>query len=66
MRDIVAAELCLREPFDPARLNGCGMLLINPPFGFEQAVPPILTALLDRLGNREDGEGIAITRLADE
>jgi 23S rRNA (adenine2030-N6)-methyltransferase len=66
MRDIVAAELCLREPLDPARLNGCGMLLINPPFGFERAVPPILTALLDRLGNREDGEGIAITRLADE
>ncbi len=35
MRDIVAAELCLREPLDPARLNGCGMLVINPPYRFE-------------------------------
>ena len=31
MRDIVAAELCLREPVDPARLNGCGLLVVNPP-----------------------------------
>jgi 23S rRNA (adenine2030-N6)-methyltransferase len=66
MRDIVAAELCLREPVDPVRLNGCGMLLINPPFRYEQEVPPILTALLDRLGNREAGEGATITRIADE
>ena len=53
MRDIVAAELWLREPVDPTRLNGCGMLVINPPYRFEQEVPPILDALLDRLGNRE-------------
>ena len=39
MRDIVAAELCLREPVDPARLNGCGMLVVNPPYRFEQEVP---------------------------
>jgi 23S rRNA (adenine2030-N6)-methyltransferase len=65
-RDIVAAELWLREPLDPARLNGCGLLLIRPPFGFEQAAPPILQALLDRLGNREPGEGIAMIRLVDE
>ena len=56
MRDIVTAELCLREPVDPARLNGCGMLVVNPPYRFEQEVPPILAALLDRLGDREAGE----------
>jgi 23S rRNA (adenine2030-N6)-methyltransferase len=66
MRDIVTAELCLREPLDPARLNGCGMLLINPPYRFEQELPPILAALLDRLGDREPGEAVTITRLADE
>jgi 23S rRNA (adenine2030-N6)-methyltransferase len=66
IRDIVAAELCLREPVDPTRLNGCGMLVINPPFQFEQEIPPILSALLDRLGNREAGEGIEIRRIADE
>jgi 23S rRNA (adenine2030-N6)-methyltransferase len=64
--DIVAAELCLREPVDPARLNGCGMLVVNPPYQFEQEVPPILTALLDRLGNREAGEGTVIRRIVDE
>ena len=42
MRDIVAAELLLREPLDPTRLNGCGLLVINPPFAFEPEAPPIL------------------------
>ncbi len=66
MRDIVAAELWLREPLDPARLNGCGLVVINPPFGFEPAATGILQALLDRLGNHEPGEGIAMIRLVDE
>jgi 23S rRNA (adenine2030-N6)-methyltransferase len=66
IRDILAAELSLRAPLDPARLNGCGMLVINPPFRFEQEVPAILDALLERLGNREPGEESVIMRLADE
>jgi 23S rRNA (adenine2030-N6)-methyltransferase len=66
IRDVVTAELLLREPVDPGRLNGCGMLLVNPPYRFEQEVPPILAALLDRLGNREPGEAAGITRIADE
>ena len=66
LRDVVAAELWLREPTDPARLNGCGLLVRNPPYGFEAAAGPILTALLDRLGTREAGEGTAVLRLADE
>ena len=66
MRDIVTAELCLREPVDPARLNGCGMLVVNPPYRFEQEMPAILAALLDRLGDREPGEAATITRIADE
>lgn len=64
--DIVAAELCLCEPLDAARLNGCGLLVVNPPFRFEAEAPPILAALLERLGTREPGEGFAIERLADE
>jgi 23S rRNA (adenine2030-N6)-methyltransferase len=66
IRDIVTAELCLREPLDPARLNGCGMLVVNPPYRFEQEVQPIMTALLDRLGNREAGENATIRRISDE
>jgi 23S rRNA (adenine2030-N6)-methyltransferase len=66
IRDIVSAELCLREPVDAARLNGCGLLVVNPPYRFEQEVQPILAALLDRLGNREPDECAAITRIVDE
>lgn len=65
-RDVVAAELCLREPLDPARLNGCGMLVINPPFGFDTDAPVILDALLRRLGKGEAGASAGLTRLADE
>jgi 23S rRNA (adenine2030-N6)-methyltransferase len=66
IRDIVAAELWLREPLDPTRLNGCGLLIINPPYAFEIAAPAILSALLERLGAREDGEGWDLARIADE
>ncbi len=66
VRDIVAAELWLREPLDPARLNGCGLLVVNPPWRFEEAAGPILTALLTRLGHRKSGEGTTLIRLADE
>ena len=66
LRDIVAVELFLREPADPARLNGCGMLVVNPPFQFESEMAPILLALLQRLGQREAGEGTAMLRIADE
>ncbi len=66
IRDVVAAELALRAPLDPARLNGCGLLLVNPPWRFEAEAAPILAALLDRLGTRESGEACGIVRLADE
>ncbi|HEY6433026.1 MAG TPA: 23S rRNA (adenine(2030)-N(6))-methyltransferase RlmJ [Acetobacteraceae bacterium] len=66
IRDIVATELWLREPLDPARLNGCGMLVINPPYRFEDELTPVLTALVARLGDGEPGAGTALMRLADE
>jgi 23S rRNA (adenine2030-N6)-methyltransferase len=65
VRDIVAAELLLREP-DAARLNGCGLAVINPPFRFELEAPQILLALLERLGNGEPGAGVVLERLVDE
>ena len=66
MRDIVATELFLRAPLDPARLNGSGLLVVNPPFGFATAAPPILAALLGRLGDGEPGAGTDLLRIADE
>lgn len=66
LRDVVTAELLLREPLDRTRLNGCGLLLINPPFRFEAEAPPLLQALLERLGQGEPGGAALITRLVDE
>jgi 23S rRNA (adenine2030-N6)-methyltransferase len=66
LRDVIDAQLWLREPLDAARLNGCGLLVINPPFRFAAEAPAILHALLDRLGTGEPGAGCQITRLADE
>jgi 23S rRNA (adenine2030-N6)-methyltransferase len=66
LRDVVAAELWLREPTDPARLNGCGLLVVNPPWGFEAEACNMLAALLDRLGAGEPGQGWAVSRIAEE
>jgi 23S rRNA (adenine2030-N6)-methyltransferase len=66
LRDVVLAELLLREPTDPTRLNGCGMLVVNPPYLFEAQARPVMDALLERLGNREPGEAATIVRLVDE
>jgi len=66
VRDIVAAELSLREPLDPSRLNGCGLLVVNPPFQFERQAADILSALCDILGAGEAGAGTEVIRLVDE
>jgi 23S rRNA (adenine2030-N6)-methyltransferase len=66
LRDVVAAEFLLREPLDAARLNGCGLLVVNPPWRFEAESLPILAGLLERLGNGEAGAGFGVERLADE
>ncbi|WP_419896341.1 23S rRNA (adenine(2030)-N(6))-methyltransferase RlmJ [Roseomonas sp. USHLN139] len=66
VRDILALELWLREPTDPQRLNGCGLVVVNPPWKFEEEAEAILAALLDRLGDGEPGQGYAVTRIAEE
>ncbi len=66
LRDIILAELTLREPVDPARLNGCGLLIVNPPYQFDHTAEQILAALLDRLGTREPGQSASLTRLKHE
>jgi 23S rRNA (adenine2030-N6)-methyltransferase len=66
LRDVVAAELCVRAPLDPTRLNGCGLLVVNPPHRFEAEAAPILAALLDRFAGGQPGQGAAVVRLVDE
>ncbi|MBB3174377.1 23S rRNA (adenine2030-N6)-methyltransferase [Endobacter medicaginis] len=65
LRDVVAAELLLREPVDPARLNGAGLVVIRPPYGFEAAAGEILAALHRALAG-EPGAQARLVRLADE
>ncbi len=64
IRDVIALEFLRRPAVDPLKLNGCGLLIINPPYGFEAEATPILTALVDVLG--EPGADQKIERLINE
>ena len=64
LSDMIALDLWLQEPTDPGRLNGCGLIVRNPPFGLEQEAAAILASLRDTLGGV--GSGAAITRLTHE
>lgn len=64
LRDLLACELHLREPTDAARLDGSGLVVLNPPWGFEEGARAILAALADALA--EPGGGWAVERLAAE
>jgi 23S rRNA (adenine2030-N6)-methyltransferase len=64
--DCIAAELLLREPTDPTRLNGCGLLVANPPHGFAERAQAILAALLPPLAQGEAGAASAVTRITPE
>lgn len=65
-RDVIACELLLRTPLDAARLNGCGLLVVNPPFGFAAQAADLLAALLRALGTGEAGAEARVLVLADE
>ncbi len=62
--DLVCAELTLRPPLDAQRLNGCGLLVAAPPWGFETEATAILDAIADRSGESEARADV--TRLAPE
>lgn len=64
--DCLAVEFTLREPTDPTRLNGCGLLVANAPFGFEAEARAILAALLPALSRGEHGAAATLTRITAE
>ena len=64
LRDVIAVELLRRPDTDPARLNGCGLLIVNPPFGFAAAASPILAACATAFG--EPGCSSAVERVIHE
>jgi 23S rRNA (adenine2030-N6)-methyltransferase len=66
IRNIVAVELDLKDSTNPDRLNGCGLLVINPPYGFERQAGSIAQAILEELGHNATGTGWAVIGLTDE
>lgn len=52
-RNLLAIELTLRPPLDPARLNGSGLLIANPPFQFEHTARAVTAMLARHLGDGE-------------
>jgi 23S rRNA (adenine2030-N6)-methyltransferase len=66
IRNVVSAELLLREPVAPDRLNGSGFLVVNPPWMFEAEAVPILDALAATLTDGEPGAGGRVVRVAEE
>lgn len=49
IKSAVLAELQVRVDDSPLRLNGSGMLILNPPWQLDRALAPVLAALRDGL-----------------
>ena len=57
-KSVMLAELQIRPDDSPLRLNGSGMVIVNPPWKFDQQIAPALPLLKKSLG-----EAGAMTRL---
>ena len=66
IRNTIAVEFRVRETLDPDQFNGCGMIVVNPPYVFAQNAFGIGEAVLKGLGPLEPGAGVKTIRLADE
>lgn len=52
IRKIAAADFYLRKPLDPEVLNGCGMVLVNPPWTLGAELNTIMTGLVPLLAGK--------------
>ena len=57
-KSVLLAELQIRADDSPLRLNGSGLVIVNPPWKFDQQIAPALPVLKKHLG-----EAGAMTRL---
>jgi 23S rRNA (adenine2030-N6)-methyltransferase len=49
-QSVLLAELMVRPDDSPLRMNGCGLLVVNPPYRFDQGLSQMLPVLRDSLG----------------
>ncbi len=54
-RAALRLELMVESPDVPARLNGCGLFVVNPPWTLREEAEAVLPALADRLARRGYG-----------
>ncbi|MBI3703914.1 MAG: 23S rRNA (adenine(2030)-N(6))-methyltransferase RlmJ [Rhizobiales bacterium] len=62
---ILRAELCVASLSDPTRLNGSGLILVNPPWTLHDELSTLLPALAGVLGRQNQG-GCKLDWLAGE
>jgi 23S rRNA (adenine2030-N6)-methyltransferase len=62
---ILVAEFLLRPTADPDRLNGCGLVLVNPPWRLEAALSALLPQL-SKLMPTEPGASATVEWLVPE
>jgi 23S rRNA (adenine2030-N6)-methyltransferase len=56
-------ELMLRRPMERDRLNGCGLVVVNPPYTLEDELAPVLPELTQRLAAPEGGAAYRLDRI---
>ena len=61
-RPCMIAEILLRAPRHPEKLNGCGLAIVNPPWLLLEQLREVLPTLVDRLGQGE-GAGYRVEML---
>lgn len=64
MKSALAIELLVRPDDSPLRMNGSGMVVVNPPWQFERTVEPALRPLAQAMG--EPGASWRLTWLKQE
>ncbi len=62
---LVAAELFVRRPVHPGLLNGCGLVVLNPPFTLAAQLDLLLPVLAQRLGDGPGADGVIVTLAGD-
>lgn len=58
IRKILVAELCVRPDTHPFGLNGCGMIVINPPWHFDEQLRAVMPWLHTVLAENQGSERV--------